>query len=207
MTENSFLTITRKDDPREKVFETDGRALSGSEVRIVDDREQPVPADMVGHLQTRGITHFVGYLKRPELNPANKDGWFDTGDLALMDRDGYIRIAGRSKDIIIRGGENVPVAEVAAAGHGIRFAHGLHEVRGAGALAAAHDVAAGRARALAGAQVTAEVDVELRRRVRLTDHDGGRLRRRRSMSERQRGRVRVRQSAKLPVVSITGECR
>lgn len=112
MTENGFLTITRKDDPREKVFETDGRALSGSEVRVVDDRERPVPAGTVGHLQTRGITHFVGYLKRPELNPANSDGWFDTGDLALIDRDGYIRIAGRSKDIIIRGGENIPVAEV-----------------------------------------------------------------------------------------------
>jgi cyclohexanecarboxylate-CoA ligase len=112
MTENAGLTITRKSDPQVKVFETDGRALPGNEVRVVDDQKQPVPADTVGHLQARGITHFVGYLKKPQLNSIDADGWFDTGDLARMDRDGYIRIVGRTKDVIIRGGENVPVAEV-----------------------------------------------------------------------------------------------
>jgi len=112
MTENAGLTITRKRDPAVKVVETDGRALPGSEVRIVDDHGTPLPADTVGHLQARGITHFIGYLKRPELNATDQHGWFDTGDLARMDADGYIRIVGRSKDVIIRGGENIPVAEV-----------------------------------------------------------------------------------------------
>jgi cyclohexanecarboxylate-CoA ligase len=112
MTENAGLTITRKTDAQEKVFTTDGRALPGSEVRVVDDDKRPVPADTAGHLQARGITHFVGYHKKPQLNAIDADGWFDTGDLARMDGDGYIRIVGRTKDVIIRGGENVPVAEV-----------------------------------------------------------------------------------------------
>jgi cyclohexanecarboxylate-CoA ligase len=112
MTENAGLTITRKGDPQEKVFETDGRALPGSEVRVVDENKRPLPADTIGNLQARGITHFVGYLKKPHLNSIDADGWFDTGDLARMDRDGYIRIVGRTKDVIIRGGENIPVAEV-----------------------------------------------------------------------------------------------
>jgi len=112
MTENAGLTITRKSDPQEKVFLTDGRALPGSAVRVVDEDRRPVPADTVGNLQARGITHFVGYHKKPQLNAIDEDGWFDTGDLARMDRDGYIRIVGRTKDVIIRGGENIPVAEV-----------------------------------------------------------------------------------------------
>jgi cyclohexanecarboxylate-CoA ligase len=112
MTENGGLTITRKSDPQEKVFSTDGRALPGSAVRVVDENRDPVPADTAGHLQARGITHFVGYHKKPQLNAIDQDGWFDTGDLARMDRDGYIRIVGRTKDVIIRGGENIPVAEV-----------------------------------------------------------------------------------------------
>jgi cyclohexanecarboxylate-CoA ligase len=112
MTENAGLTITRKRDPQQKVIETDGRALPGSEVRIVDAGGKPLPADSVGNLQARGITHFVGYLKRPQLNGIDEEGWFDTGDLARMDADGYVRIVGRSKDVIIRGGENIPVAEV-----------------------------------------------------------------------------------------------
>jgi cyclohexanecarboxylate-CoA ligase len=112
MTENAGLTITRKSDPQEKVFTTDGRALPGCEVRVVDESKRLVPADTAGHLQARGITHFVGYHKRPQLNSIDREGWFDTGDLARMDSDGYIRIVGRTKDVIIRGGENIPVAEV-----------------------------------------------------------------------------------------------
>jgi cyclohexanecarboxylate-CoA ligase len=112
MTENAGLTITRKSDQQEKVFTTDGRALPGSEVRVVDAGKRSLPPDTVGNLQARGITHFVGYLKKPQLNSMDADGWFDTGDLARMDRDGYIRIVGRTKDVIIRGGENIPVAEV-----------------------------------------------------------------------------------------------
>ena len=62
----------------------------------------------------RSCSNFGGYLKRPHLNNTDADGWFDTGDLAYIDADGYIRISGRSKDVIIRGGENIPVFEVEA---------------------------------------------------------------------------------------------
>ena len=51
---------------------------------------------------------------RPQWNDTDADGWFDTGDLARMDERGYIRISGRSKDVIIRGGENIPVVEIEA---------------------------------------------------------------------------------------------
>jgi cyclohexanecarboxylate-CoA ligase len=62
----------------------------------------------------------VGYLKRPELSRLDEGGWFDTGDLARMDDEGYIRICGRSKDVIIRGGENIPVVEIESALYGMR---------------------------------------------------------------------------------------
>ena len=60
----------------------------------------------------RGAQMFKGYYKRPELPTFDSEGWFDSGDLAYMDQDGYIRISGRVKDILIRGGENVPVVEI-----------------------------------------------------------------------------------------------
>jgi acyl-CoA synthetase (AMP-forming)/AMP-acid ligase II len=53
-----------------------------------------------------------GYLKRPQLNATSADGWFDTGDVATIDAEGYIRITGRTKDVVIRGGENIPVVEI-----------------------------------------------------------------------------------------------
>jgi cyclohexanecarboxylate-CoA ligase len=112
MTENGAVTITRLDDPPEKAFETDGRALPGMECRIVDELKHPMPAGREGFLQVCGCSNFVGYLKRPQWYATDAEGWFDTGDFARMDRDGYIRITGRAKDIIIRGGENIPVVEI-----------------------------------------------------------------------------------------------
>ena len=119
MSENGAVTTTRLDDGEEKATTTDGCKLPGIELRIVDAGGALLPSGSEGHLQVRGCSNFVGYLKRPELNPTDPDGWFDTGDLARMDADGYIRIAGRSKDIIIRGGENIPVVEV----EGLLFRH------------------------------------------------------------------------------------
>ncbi|MFO1027767.1 MAG: cyclohexanecarboxylate-CoA ligase [Acetobacteraceae bacterium] len=112
MSENGAVTTTRIDDPEEKTTTTDGVALPGMTVRVVDADNKPTPVGVEGLLQARGCSNFVGYLKRPELAGIDADGWFDTGDIARMDADGYIRIAGRAKDIIIRGGENVPVVEV-----------------------------------------------------------------------------------------------
>lgn len=112
MSENGAVTTAKPDDHEDKVTQTDGCALPGMEVRVVDASGDPVPTGEEGLLQVRGCSNFIGYLKRPDLARVDAGGWFDTGDLARMDADGYIRIAGRAKDIIIRGGENIPVVEV-----------------------------------------------------------------------------------------------
>lgn len=112
MTENGLVTTTKLDDPPEKVFETDGCPSQGMEVRVVDEGGKVLPHNEEGRLQARGPGTFVGYLKRPHLYAVDRDGWFETGDLARKDKDGYIRITGRTKDIVIRGGENVPVIEI-----------------------------------------------------------------------------------------------
>jgi len=112
MSETGSVTTTRPDDSPEKIFGTDGVALPGMEVRVVDEGGSPRPVNTEGSLQCRGIGNFVGYFRRPDASAGDADGWFDTGDLATMDADGYIRITGRSKDIIIRGGENIPVVEI-----------------------------------------------------------------------------------------------
>ena len=110
MTENGCVTTTELSG--HKVLESDGKALPGEEVRVVDDNGVVVDEGTPGNLQFRGAANFVGYLKRPEFYRFDDDGWFDTGDLARMDDEGYIRIEGRKKDIIIRGGENIPVVEI-----------------------------------------------------------------------------------------------
>lgn len=112
MSENGSVTTTIPGDPDDRIFGTDGVALPGIEVRVVDADDKPLPPGTEGRLQCRGISMFLGYFRRPDLSVPTADGWFDTGDLARMDRDGYIRITGRAKDIIIRGGENIPVVEI-----------------------------------------------------------------------------------------------
>jgi cyclohexanecarboxylate-CoA ligase len=117
MTECASVTMTAPDGY--KVLESDGCVLPGEEVRIVDDQGVEVPRGEEGTLEIRGAALFVGYLKRPQLYDVNPKGWFDTGDVARMDDEGYIRICGRKKDIIIRGGENIPVLEVESAMYGM----------------------------------------------------------------------------------------
>jgi cyclohexanecarboxylate-CoA ligase len=117
MTENLLVTSTRLKDPPEKVFGTDGGPVPGAELRAVDATGKVLGVDQEGELQSRGPSHFVGYHRRPEWYGMDADGWFKTGDLGRIDADGYVRITGRAKDIIIRGGENVPVVEVEQAMH------------------------------------------------------------------------------------------
>ena len=112
MTEMGIATATYPGDPSEKVLDTDGRAMPHQAVRVVGEDGAEVKPGVEGRLQSRCATTFVGYLKRPEAYGVDEAGWLETGDNARMDRDGYIRITGRSKDIIIRGGENIPVVEV-----------------------------------------------------------------------------------------------
>ena len=112
MTEVLSGTLTEPARAAEKSASTDGRSLEGMEVRIADADGRSMPPGESGRLLVRGAQMFKGYYKRPELQTFDSDGWFDSGDLAYMDEDGYIRISGRVKDILIRGGENVPVVEI-----------------------------------------------------------------------------------------------
>jgi len=112
MTECGAVTITEPERTNEKSGSTDGRPLDGIEVKVVDTDGKPLPTGETGALLVRGNSLFAGYLKRPHLNATDADGWFETGDRAFIDAEGYVRINGRSKDIIIRGGENIPVMEV-----------------------------------------------------------------------------------------------
>jgi len=114
MTENGAVTLIKLDDDDELAFTTDGCALPGVEVKVAEVDGTTMPRGQVGRLLVRSCSNFGGYLHRPQLNNTDADGWFDTGDLAHMDERGYIRISGRSKDVIIRGGENIPVFEVEA---------------------------------------------------------------------------------------------
>ena len=113
MTECGTVTCTPADGSR--ADESDGCALANGAVRVVSSDGREAPCGEEGALQVRGASLFVGYLKRPQLYQVDADGWFDTGDLARMDAGGNIRICGRSKDVIIRGGENIPVVEIEAA--------------------------------------------------------------------------------------------
>ena len=81
------------------------------EIRTIDLDGGPVAPGDEGRLQVRGPFLFIGYAKRLEMTrDLFEDGWFDTGDLAKIDDEGYVRLSGRTKDVIIRGGENIPVA-------------------------------------------------------------------------------------------------
>ena len=112
MTENGAVTLTKLDDDDERSFNTDGCPLPGVEIKVVDADGASLPSGESGKLLLRACSNFGGYLKRPQLNGTDADDWFDTGDLARIDERGYVRITGRSKDVIIRGGENIPVVEI-----------------------------------------------------------------------------------------------
>jgi len=112
MSENGAVTLTLPKDPDTRPASTDGCPLPGVEVKVVDGDGQALPIGESGRLLPRACSNFGGYLKRPQLNGTDADDWLETGDLARIDAPGYIRITGRSKDVIIRGGENIPVVEI-----------------------------------------------------------------------------------------------
>jgi cyclohexanecarboxylate-CoA ligase len=112
MTENGAVTTTCPEDDDERAVNTDGRPLPGVTVRIADAEGHELPVGEPGRLLVRACSNFGGYLHTPDLNATDAEGWFDTGDVARVDERGYLRITGRSKDVIIRGGENIPVVEI-----------------------------------------------------------------------------------------------
>ncbi len=114
-TESAPHTMTTFCDDEDRVVNTDGRACWGTRVKVVDPvTREEVPVGTPGEEVSRGPAVFMGYLGRPDLTARaiDEDGWYYSGDLCVMDEGGYIRITGRLKDIVIRGGENISVAEV-----------------------------------------------------------------------------------------------
>ena len=114
-TESSpVITSSRVDDPLELRVSTVGCAMPETEVKIVDPAGRTVPAGEQGELCTRGYLVMQGYDEEPEATARaiDPEGWLHTGDLATMRPDGYFRITGRAKDMIIRGGENIYPREI-----------------------------------------------------------------------------------------------
>ena len=110
-----IITLTRADDNIERRVSTVGTAIPYVEVRIVDpETGDDVPVGDQGELCSRSFMNMKGYYKMPEATEAaiDTEGWLHTGDLATVDADGYYKITGRSKDMIIRGGENVYPREI-----------------------------------------------------------------------------------------------
>jgi 3-phosphoshikimate 1-carboxyvinyltransferase len=101
-------------DPPERAWGTDGRALANVQLRATDDDGRTLAPGEEGNFEVHTDCLFDGYLNRPELTAEaiTTDGWYRTGDLARIDSSGYVRITGRVKDVINRGGEKVPVAEI-----------------------------------------------------------------------------------------------
>lgn len=115
-TESSpVITQTRTNDPLELRVETVGKALPEVEVKIVKPGTmEEVPRGVQGELCTRGYHVMDGYYKNPDATreAIDGEGWLHTGDLAVMDENGYCRVTGRLKDMIIRGGENIYPREI-----------------------------------------------------------------------------------------------
>ena len=115
MTEVQAGTVTPFEAGNRLSAIADGKPPEGMSVRIADEHGRALPDGTTGRLLVRGCGVFAGYLKRPDLNAVDAEGWFDTGDLACVVNDaGYVRLNGRTKDLIKRGGISIPVVEVEA---------------------------------------------------------------------------------------------
>jgi fatty-acyl-CoA synthase len=106
--------MTRADDPLEKRVETVGRAGPHLEIKIVDESGQVVPVGVKGDICARGYAVMPGYWEDPNrtAETIDADGWLHSGDIGVMDAEGYVSVVGRLKDMIIRGGENVYPREI-----------------------------------------------------------------------------------------------
>ncbi|MGI9305516.1 MAG: AMP-binding protein [Gammaproteobacteria bacterium] len=114
MTECGGVTTCPFDAPHDKFSTTDGLPCGSMELKVVDPDDKTLPPGQDGELMARGPMVAKGYFRQPELTAEyfQSDGFFRTGDQARMDRDGYIKITGRIKDLIIRGGVNISPVEI-----------------------------------------------------------------------------------------------
>jgi len=112
-TEHPSITGSAFDDPADKRHATDGTALPGVEILVLDEDGNAVAPGGPGEIWSRGPDLCVGYTD-PQLTAAafDADGWYRTGDLGVLDADGFLTITDRVNDVIIRGGENISAAEV-----------------------------------------------------------------------------------------------
>ncbi|EHP3437215.1 medium-chain fatty-acid--CoA ligase [Escherichia coli] len=113
-TESSPHAVVNLDDPLSRFMHTDGYAAAGVAIKVVDDARKTLPPGCEGEEASRGPNVFMGYFDEPELTARalDEEGWYYSGDLCRMDEAGYIKITGRKKDIIVRGGENISSREV-----------------------------------------------------------------------------------------------
>jgi acyl-CoA synthetase (AMP-forming)/AMP-acid ligase II len=118
MTETCSHQYTLPDDPPERIVETCGRACAGYEIRIwrQNDPDTEAAPGEIGEIGGRGASLMLGYFDDQKATEAafNAQGWFMTGDLGWIDEAGYLRITGRKKDVIIRGGRNIHPARIEA---------------------------------------------------------------------------------------------
>jgi cyclohexanecarboxylate-CoA ligase len=114
MTEYGIGLSASRELDRDLMERTDGVPAPGAEVRVVGHDGEELGDHVEGDLELRGAGLFLGYYKRPDLTGESfdDDGWFKTGDRAVRHAGRYFELTGRSKDIVIRGGENIPVVEV-----------------------------------------------------------------------------------------------
>ena len=113
-TETCLGSLSAPGDEPAKTWGTDGRALEGVRLRVTDDLGNVLAPGQEGNFEVHSKCMFEGYLGHPEWTAEafTPDGWYRSGDLAVIDDSGYVRISGRVKDVINRGGEKVPVAEI-----------------------------------------------------------------------------------------------
>lgn len=112
-TEAPTITTSAWDDPPARARDTDGRIVGQAELRVIDTLSgRPATAGRAGELELRGPELFAGYADAAQTRAAMHGSWYRTGDLATVDADGWLTIVGRTRDLIIRGGENIVPAEV-----------------------------------------------------------------------------------------------
>jgi acyl-CoA synthetase len=113
MTELPTVTVMNRAYPFDRRADTDGAIAPGVEVHVIDDQSRPLPTGSEGELMVRGPERMLGYLDSAANRAALDDaGWFRTGDVGVVDSDGFVTITGRLKDVINRGGEKFSARDI-----------------------------------------------------------------------------------------------
>ena len=112
-TEFPTVTTTSPGDAQTRAIETEGLPIPPNEIRVVDEAGNPLPAGEPGEIHARGPECFVGYVDSAmNADAFTADGWFRTGDIGVIDGDGYLTLTGRIKEIVIRKGEKISIREI-----------------------------------------------------------------------------------------------